>query len=89
MPMPRRDPRALCPIEGSSRLVGYRWEEGVDRGVGTLVLGFVGGAVWGYRGVPLGVLADFQMAESKGSFFHRVILPRFEAERLDEVGPGG
>lgn len=89
MPLPRRDPRALCPIEGSSRLVGYRWDEGSELGVGTLVIGFVGGAVWAYRGVPLRVLADFQMAESKGSFFRRVILGQYEEERLDETGPGG
>ena len=66
----------------SGRIKRYGYEAGAG-GLGNLVIEFNGGARWRYLGVSRDELAEFLMAESKGSHLERVIKPRFQAEPVD------
>ncbi len=75
----------LHALGGSSRLVGYGYEPRQE----LLALKFRDGSVWLYAGVPESVFEGFLLADSRGSFFERVIRPGYEgrrAEGLDGVG---
>lgn len=82
----------MFPIVGSRSIAAYGYdpapvdEEGRRFRKGLLVLRFVDGSEYWYRGVPESVLADFLMAESKGSFFHRVIKPAYQSVRVPDDG---
>ena len=75
----------MVPVEGSSVIDSYGWEAGVggDAGVGLLAVGLRGRGVWWYSGVPERVFEDFLMADSRGSFFARRILGRYECTKGD------
>ena len=48
----------------------------------TLLVRFTSGETYGYLDAPVGLLAEFIAAPSKGRFFHEHVDGRFRYERL-------
>jgi KTSC domain len=55
---------------------------GYDAGVEEAYVEFHDSDLYGYRGVPRSVFAEFEAAESKGTFLNTVVKPRYPARRL-------
>jgi hypothetical protein len=80
----------MHPIAGSGSIAAYGYDPAPvdERGrrfrTGLLVLQFVDGSEYWYRAVPESVLADFLMAKSRGSFFHKYIRPAYQSARVPD-----
>lgn len=73
----------------SSNIYGYAKElGGFESLTGTLWVIFRSGDVWEYLDLPEEVIAEFCMAESVGSAFHRLIRAR-QGTKLGNVFEGG
>lgn len=91
----------LIPVEGSSTIAGYAWEErAVNRQLfkgkldaraqrrertGVLKIGFRNGRAWYYFDIPVSVFDAWQMAHSKGSFFLKFIRGKYDEKPAEEV----
>lgn len=75
----------MIAVEGSRQIAGYAWRPyDDDPDVGDLDVEFIRGDRWRYAGVPLRVLEEFLLADSKGAFLRRVIVPGYAGARLAE-----
>lgn len=60
-----------------------------DSVIQVLMVDFINGSRYRYRGVPITVFEDFLNADSKGRFLNYLVKGRYEHERVDGAGPGG
>lgn len=69
----------------SSNIKRYRMESDDGEGlIDCLIIEFMSGATWKYRGIPGATLGAFSTAESHGKFFAAEIKGRYPGERLDD-----
>ena len=64
----------------SSNIDGYRYLRNKQQ----LLITFKSGASYGYEGVPDSVLAEFEAASSKGTYFNQRIKDQFTTTPLDD-----
>jgi hypothetical protein len=71
----------LTPIEKSSTITGYHYDPDPQ----ILHVQFRGGATYAYTRVPIDVATEFELADSKGRFFHASIRNDYPSMRLDLI----
>lgn len=76
-------PLQLFPLTGSSLLTHYGFERGPG-GRGALTVTFRGGGTWRYLGVPETMLEGLLLADSRGGYFRRHVVGKFDCERVGD-----
>jgi len=67
-------------VKGSSNIAAYAYDEKTEE----LTVKFHNGGVYTYSEVPLELPKEWEMASSKGRYFHLVIKGKFPCRKLEE-----